>query len=622
MLLPIAREAFAILVRDLESRGNVLSGMHRAALAELVDTFAEYLNGSQAGRRAFGLPTGLGKTSAVVAFLTAMHRQGCTLPVSVAASKVEALCSIKRDLLDHGVPEELVGIKHGKALGEATYPSTGNESRQFQLVTHYRVRSGRDFDLFGEHHGQRRPLCIYDESLLRSDTFAFSEKAVRQALGVLRIELEGRADPLTVSLLAYLDSCAGLIADALERLRSSPDEHRNGMPVELPWLEETELTAYRAAVIAAGGRLRGWAVDLESLLSVSQESLQVLTAEQGGGVIAIREVVPAALRNVVILDASTAIRELVHLDPTIFVEQSFAAEDLKSYENVQVYQLLASGGRGAIEGGFSAKAREARAVSAEVIDIIHEREHVPGSVLLFSFLPRRGQVDVLAELRGDLSRAGIDLTATTADGKPRFEFRTWGSESGENGLEHCSTVIMAGVLHRSHLDIAAAVKGQVGHLAEPTPSDRLRRIIESEVAHVVMQGASRGSCRRIINGKASAMALYVIHRDPGLKTILDRAMPAALWSYPEPRHLKKAAGEGRAAHLFGQLIVYLQGLNEGTDRVSSKVAKAALSLDKDNATRLAFGRATELLDPDLHGWVSEGRSFVRHSHGFVDHSRD
>ena len=610
--------AHAILVEDLENHGNVLSSSHAAALLELVDSFTSYCTGAQGGRRAFALPTGMGKTSAVTAFLTALHRLGYTVPVAVAASRVEALCRLKQDLLAHGLPDALVGLKH--ADPNASEASTGDESRQFQLVTHARVRGGRDFDLFGHHEGAQRPLCIYDETLMRADTFAFAETDMRRAMALLKIELERQTDPLTTSLVAYLEVASTTIAAALAELRGGGDEARNGRAVDLPPLDEALVSTYCDAVRRAAGGLGPWAQQLVSLLSVSQEALQVLTAEQGGGIVAVREAVPSALRNVVILDASTPIRELVKLDPTIISEQGIPPNDLKSYEAVQVHQLVASGGRGSVEATFRANSREASAVSREVIDIVRDNQSNARAFLIFSFLPRRGQVDVLGELKKDLTRAGFDLAQRTADDLPRFEFLTWGNQEGLNGYEHCDVVIMAGVLHRGHLDIAAAVKGQVGHLGEPTPSARLRQVIESEVAHVVYQGASRGSCRRIHHGKAVPMKLYLIHRNAALKTILDRVMPGAVWHYPEPRHLKKALAEGRAAQLFGQLLAYLRGLPEGVaDKVSTQSVKKALSVPKGSADAKAWTRCLDLLDIETHGWALDAKSLMRVTYGFDDH---
>jgi hypothetical protein len=606
------RTAFDILKGDLEGHGNVLSALHASALNELLDTLSGYCVGAERGRQAFGLPTGMGKTSAIVAFLAALHRLGYPVPVSVAGFRVEALCTLHRQLREHEVPEDWIGIKHADV--QASVPSTGNESRLFQLVTHARVRLQKrdsDFSIFGEHEGTPRALCIYDESLMRSDSFAFSESSLRKGLALLRIDWERTADPLSLAVRAYLEAATETISAALTKLRNEGDTYRNGIPVDLAELEEHQIETYRMAIGRACGGLGGYENQLETLLLVSQNPLQVLAAEQGGGAVAVREAVPSALRNVVILDASTPVRELVRMDPTIRQGHDIPARDLKSFEAVQVHQLLAAGGRGSIEWSFKAKAREAAAVSSEVLDIIKQNTQAKG-ILVFSFLPRRGQVDVLAELKRDLARGGADLQLSMKDEtQRRVRFLTWGQQEGLNGYEACDVVIMAGVLHRSHLDIAAAIKGQIGHLAEPTPGDRLREVVESEVAHVIFQGASRGSCRRVVNGRAQPMKLYLIHRNLGLKAILDKVMPNAQWFYPDPKFLKKAAGETRAARVVGELLAHLDGLDEAEDDVSTKRVKAAIGLTTKGGDVDAWKAALKLFKTLGTEWEAGGRGFVR-----------
>lgn len=611
--------AFAILTADLEGHGNTLSAMHRAALMELVDSFTGYATGTQQGRKAYPLPTGMGKTSAVVAFVAALHRLGYVVPLSVAASKVEALCALKRAMLAHGVPAECIGLKH--AVPEASEPSTGNDSRPIQLVTHARVRSGRDFDLFGNHEGTRRALCIYDETFMRADAFAFRARAFFSAVAVLAVESEGSGNALMLQLVAYLQDSTARIRAALLDLQVTGDIHSNGAPVLLGELDPGTIEAFRDLVGRRGVALRGFEADLRDLLTLSQDTLRVVGSEQGDGVVTAREAVPATLRNVVVLDASAPIRELARLDPTVEVVESFNPADLKSFERVEVHQLLSPGGRSTISYSLRADREEASAVAREVARIIREGWTTERAFLVFTFV-RRGSLDMVEELKRDLRRSGVEVDAKTPDGLPRINWLTWGSETSLNGLEHCTSVVMAGVMHRSHLDVSAAVRGQTGNPAEPTPSARIRELVESEIAHVIYQGASRGSCRRIDAGKAMPMRLWFIHRSPGMRAILDRVMPGAVWCFPEPHHLKKASADSKAAQLLGELLAQLRNVPEVVQRVSSRALKEAMNLAKDTATERAFSRAVALIDPTDHGWHLQGRSLVRgvEAYGFESSS--
>jgi hypothetical protein len=607
----LARTAHSILVADLEGHGNVLSEMHRAALFELVDTFAGYCAGEESGRKAFGLPTGLGKTSALVSFVAALQRLDYRVPVAVAASRVESLCEIKRELVWHGVDEDRIGLKH--ADQDASEPSTGNDSRIFQLVTHARVRSGSDFDLFGTHEGQPRALMVYDETLLRADTFALRTLDLRMGSGALLPLAEERRDPALQSLCAYLAECSSIIGAALEQLQVAGDVAPCGAAVSLPARDEATLSAWATLLRGHRALLRGYADPLGDFLAVSQEPLRVLRSQQGQGIVSVREAVPLALRNVVVLDASAPIRELARMDPTVTMVESFEPAALKSFENVEVHQLLASGSRTNIEASFTATRKELGAVSREVLDIVRrELEEDPDRCFLIFGFVKRGSLDTLDQLRGDLRRSGMNVDTVTSEGKPRFVFRTWGLHEGTNGMEYCTSVILAGVIHRAHLDIAAAIKGQRGHLAEPTPNELIRHVLDSELAHAVYQAASRGSCRRVINGQAVAMRLHLIHRSPNLRPILDRVMPGARWSFHDPQHLKKAAGEGRAALMLGRLLEHLQQLPEGIQKVSSRAIKQALCLDpSDKKAERAFTDAGHEVALSEHGWILAGRSFVR-----------
>jgi hypothetical protein len=201
---------------------------------------------------------------------------------------------------------------------------------------------------------------------------------------------------------------------------------------------------------------------------------------------------------------------------------------------------------------------------------------------------------------------------TTAEGeRPRFNFLHWGQHEGLNGFEFCQTVILAGVLHRAHLDIAASIKGQKLDLSAPTPHELVKKVIASEIASAVYQAASRGSCRRVTKGKANAMRLWLIHLDPGLKDVLDHVMPHAQWSWPEPKHIKKHTLGQQGVTMRGRILEALRGQPDDVLKVSTRALKDRMGLDKDNAARVAFTRALDSLDLQGHGWRTEGRSLVR-----------
>jgi len=211
----LASTALGILTIMLEGYGNVLSARHRAALASMLDAFAAYVTGEARGRRAFPLPTGMGKTAAVVAFITALERCGYTVPVAVAASQVQALCKVHQALIAQGVPVHRIGLKH--SLLDAPVASTGDAEHLYQMVTHARVRGGTDFALFGEYQGQPRALCLYDETLWRADTASLRvSDDLEERLGI-------QFAPLGVEICKPFGSFQGRLEDgfgALARTQS------------------------------------------------------------------------------------------------------------------------------------------------------------------------------------------------------------------------------------------------------------------------------------------------------------------------------------------------------------------------------------------------------------------
>ena len=359
--------AFDHLTETLTKRGNSLSGHHAVALLKLMELFASYVAGTEQGRKAFPLPTGMGKTTGVVSFIVALHRMGYRVPVAVAASQVQALVTLKAELVAAGVPEADIGLAHRDS--KAAEPSTGcrpEDGRLIQLVTHARVRMDDAYlGLFAEYQGQPRALLIYDEALFRSDSFAFLSSNLGSACAALRYQSLDK--PELAHVTKYLDEAVTAIEQALTLAR---DGQGQGHPVELPELLPQVVDHWKA-LLSQVRMPRQYVELLQQFLNVCQMPLQALPMTQGGGAVAVRQVVSDQLSNVVVLDASTPIRDLVALDPTMSIFAPIKA-GLKSFEDVEVMQLLAAGGRSSIEQGFTERVKETSNVSREVVGIIKD----------------------------------------------------------------------------------------------------------------------------------------------------------------------------------------------------------------------------------------------------------
>jgi hypothetical protein len=594
--------AHAILIADLIRYGNNPGTVQKAALHELLDTMTGYAFGTQLGRQAFGLPTGFGKTSALVAWIAALYKVGPPdIAVSVATSKVDALCNIHRALVERGVPEVVLGIKHSLPL--AAVASTGTDDRRFQLVTHARVRGGSDHDLFIRHNGVKRSLMIYDETLSRSDTFAVAKIDFDVARGAFEGHLPYLGAAF-VGVAAYLQECRALINEAFIQVGMQTNQE---VTIQLPPRSQQEIDGYIALLTHASSRGQSYDPLLE-ILRMSQDRLRLITTSQSTGVLCYKIVVPEDLSNVLILDASYPIRKLVHLDETIKPVGAFQEQQVKRFDDLEVFQMSAHGGRHSMTSCFRHRQSEDRWVSKEVIEVVKTHGHSKG-VLIFTYKSR--DVDMARLLKEDMQAAGIDVEERMSDGRQRINLLTWGDETSLNGLEHCEVVIMAGVLHRSYLDLASSILGQKDLLTAKVDKSILEEVLRGEICHLIYQGASRGACRRVNEGQSLPMKLFILHKDILVQRELQKVLPGAKWQQWQPAY-ETSVTKGVADRMVYAILSLLQSLDENMNMISTKKVKAILGLDpSDGAQKKAFSRAATLVMELDAFWTFKRRSFVR-----------
>jgi len=624
----ITRPAFARLVALLEARGNRLSKDHKAALLALVETMTEMAVGKRTGRWAFGLPTGTGKTTAIAAWCATLVATGVDdIGVSIAASKVEALCELKRDLLAQGVPEDRIGLVHSKRFDPgkregvrrgdpafdayASEPSEGHD-RQILLVTHQRVR-GCSLDGYGTYRGRPRDLMLYDESLLVSDSYGVPVNRLRAGISWFQV-MHGHEEQYA-PLIGFLEETDRLISQALSK-------GGGGGLITLPPTTPETLESYRRLLDGHEA-----VAPLYELLEIATQELRVIGQGQGA-VVSYQISVPPELGNILVLDASQPIRRLVHLDKTIKDAEEHLPQvhqvgcplsNIKRFDDVTIHQMFSGGGRSTMNTSFTLDREEGRGVSLAVVDVIREQVPDDEAVLVFVYKTRqgdnakrgkRGPVDYRAILLSDLQEAGIDVEAmveTPSGPRRRINVATWGSETSTNAYDHCSHVILAGVLQRSPVDLAACYLGQTDNLEGDVQDREVSDLQASEVSHLVYQALSRGRCRKVDNGRALPMTAWIIHRDKGLQKDLEKVMPGVNWEVWESDRLPKTKTSIGA--LSKRITDQLDCLSQSTDRVSTRVLKQELdACSIPNTTwRLALKSALE----DNPEWVLEGRSVVR-----------
>lgn len=601
-------KAFRILCSNLERFGNKLGAKHKEALMELVGGFTLMAFGRKKGRYAYPLDTGLGKTQAIVAWASALHELGYEgVSLAVSASQVEALCQLKRDLIDNGVPEEKIGLLHSykydtRMIGESGYasePSTSDKyDRQIMLVTHARIKGPGNIERFNQYQGKSRNLLIWDESLLVSDSKALSIIKLRQGLGWISPRI-GEESPVAVYLRKALDT----IDEELLRQKSGKEP----LPINLPELSGDAIEDFKKIL---GNEVM--VSDLKAFLDKSQESLRVvsISGNEKGGAVYYDVSVSSDLSNICILDASYPIRELEKLDKTIKEGGKFSRK-IKRYGKVTIHHLTDWAGRYSREKDFKKFRKGDRKVSSEVCNLVRQ---IPPSlpVLMFTFKTKevgRGlkAVDYQKILKADLRDAGVDTEATVEveeDGKiikkPRFVWLTWGQETSLSQYSYCSQVVFAGVLHRSHLDLGSSIVGQSDDLLAEASYKTIKEMETSEIAHSLYQAMSRGSCRIIEVDQAKRMNVWLIHKHEDIRPLINEVMPGVVWKDWKGRHLKTTTKQGDTSKIIKNFLNRVPG---DVYQISTRRLKQDTGLgDIENTT---FTRALVKALKDNPQWYRE-----------------
>lgn len=625
----LTNEAHAIATeRMVGTFGNKLSEAHNEALYRTAGLFSTIALKLKSGRLVADMPTGAGKTLSVVSWLTAVERLDYDIGVTIAASQVEALAKMIRDLEAQGVPRDKIGLIHAKdycpvkaeafrqsgdysILGDkfASEPvTTDNDKRPFLFVSHQRIRAAAEDptreSVVTDFNGRKRDLLIWDEVLLTTAPMAATMADVRSGIAAMRpyVDETKASDKLTLAM-RYLSLCEQWIDDEWKR----QDEGGEPAGLTLPLLGETEADAYGTALRAKlGDEARQWPA-LNMLLTASGQELRLARMGQSkSALVSYRVKIPEALKDIVILDAGHVVSRLVGLDPTIkrdewFQQQADDGVALKSYESVTVHFAREKSGRASMEDAFAS--RKTNGFPSQLVKTIADipREQ---AVIVFTFKhKRRSRPDMPYIIRAELRKAGIDPDAKLENGKPRISILTWGMHTSLNEYAHAQNIVFAGVLHLEDEMLLAHAVGQSGNLLTPLDERfNVGDIKRGEIASTLYQAMSRGSCRFTIDGKAKPMKVWLVHHDEKIKAELERVMPGLVWADWDIGSNREA---NKAEAIALRISDHLR--SHPGDKVSNRSIKAALGLGDTPSN--TFARAARSVDAP--GWTKQGQSFVR-----------
>lgn len=587
----------------LKQHNNQLNDQHVQAIEQIITGMVAQLEGKKS-RKAFPLACGLGKTTCIRGLLLAIYHLGLDHSIVISAGQIEALCSLKKDLLSDGVPEEKIGLLHSKQYSPekepnevyASLPSNTKdeiEERPFVLVTHNKIKHNKTWiNSYYTYQEKERDLVIWDESLISGQATTLSVLNIINSIDsvINGFEIGSDKNETFRELVSFLTASKEILKDAKEEKDFS---------LSFPSLTFSLIKARQQInYLVTNNDTR----DLMSLIEclVHDGELRYIK-EDNGAIISFRQSVPDELDNIVILDASHCLREITKCDPTIQIEQISCP---KSYENLTIKYFKSGAGRNTVENEFFGK-RESKLVDelAEIIFAILTQR--PGEPVLIWSYKSRGNKSIEEKIKKRLKDmiTTIDFNAVDASGNKIINFQTFGNELGLNGYTHCKHSIFIGLLYLKRSFVAGMIKGQSRDMnKDVSENNLLSDAVMKEQAHTFYQAVSRGSSRITDNGKCKEQIVYFFHSSPSkIKRIVNEVFPMAKWERYNAIHLNNK--DGLYSEIAGKVNERLNMLTE-SDFLKANPRSKAMNEISTQALRKAYFQEIE-----RHQWTNSLRVF-------------
>jgi hypothetical protein len=486
------------------------------------------------------------------------------------------------------VSPERVGIIHRDTSGRYALSKGDPRSYQFLLITHEMIKSSRDveqyttltadyefLEAFPNGTDSRRSLVIYDESLIKSESRVQIGTSIVQAAAALA---SLKASAFTKSWPAELDSALDYLGSELPKVTRAYKRMLEGREtggrstLTLAPQDAEAINTWKRELNRFGLLDKNARATLCAFLEFSQEPIRLADLRAGqssAGVLSFVIKIPSNIKNLVCLDASAAIRLLMHIDSQIEIIEDYA--DVKSFEKMTVEQLFSRGGNGYL--------KNLRSNSPHIKEIVHDLTQgwLPrgASVLICTKKGDKGKASAIDKIKQALVNAGVDLDAqiehferNSEHGRwmgrmvPKFNFITWGQERSTNDYRHCSHIIALGVLRRDILELAAQRAGQLEDLMHEAVTDR-KAALETQVSEqffCLQQLVGRGTSRQTSNGIA-APSWVRVYDQADFGDFIQKGLPGVKWIIRETGKYLKPVGQKstvtKGSKLAESIIVWL-----------------------------------------------------------------
>lgn len=602
-------------------------------LYALMDNLSRLAFKETAGRFAWALPVGCGKTQSTMHWCAKMLEAKLDFSVAIACGQVSALNDIN-DFLVHQlhVPQDLIGTLVSKDVagdvsGRLTF--NGNDF-PILLVTHSRIHMGSDeLARYWQYQGRSRDLLIFDESLISSKSVMVVVAEVENSFDILsgrlsRHQIHGISQEF-YRLVKYLIGSFQIELKFIQHaVKTYIATHEEGTPVpsELRYANvkldpvNVDKFADELEVLKA----QPWSKPLLAFLDLCGTTMRLVCTGQNDSVLSYTVTVPEEISNIVILDASSPIRLLVSMDrhtitlaeelPLIKQAGVASLAKLFDYSNVSLYVYKAGGGY----DSFQKDKKNYRIKDAvNLLKIIPKEE----AVLFYVFKRRRIQdkKDLLDILKKELKRQGYDLNS------PHICIETFGRETSLNNYAHCHHVIFVGTPWQNLNNVIATALGQMRDIYRHIQDETVTELNFSEAAYRFHQGMGRGSMRKNgPDGRPQEMSAYCFLTDEqraALVPMVKRVLPGL--NTPEKRLTKQYQRVTKAEPIKEEIRARLAELvkrttlpyKQGTPpkSVSMRVFKASIKTE-EKVDKQYFA---DLLDEVLKEFPTvskQGRSLI------------